>query len=108
MLLATSEPYSVVLPYRRSASISILYEPEDVYSGHHVWWGVRCRFVRIYIGLPVLEPPTPRPFVLRALLPLRDVEDTVPFLRLGCNFLTDYGARVELQSAPASGHLLIP
>jgi hypothetical protein len=105
--LATSEPYSVVLPIRRSEGVAIACDEEPACRDTHVWWGVPCRFVRVYLGLPVIEQSTPRPFVLRALLPLRDVEDVAPGIRLGAEFLYANHARVELESAPARGRLLI-
>ncbi len=108
MLLSTGDPYSVVLPFESEEGLSIYAEEETECDDEHVWWGVPCRFVRVRIGLPVLEQSTPRPFVLRALLPLNDVEDALPFVRLGGNFLRDNQARVELEAAPSLGRLFIP
>jgi hypothetical protein len=45
---------------------------------------------------------------LRALVPLQDVEDTIPYLRLGGEFLHANRARVELDSDPWAGRLIIP
>jgi hypothetical protein len=108
ILLSTGDPYSIVLPYKNREGLSIFAENETACQDTHYWWGVPCRFVRVRIGLPVLERSSPRPFVLRALLPLRDVEDVAPFVRLGGNFLYDNHARVELESVPSRGRLLIP
>jgi len=108
ILLSTGDPYSVVLPYESEERLSIYAEDETGCEDTHYWWGVPCRFVRVRIGLPVLEQPFPRPFTLRALLPLRDVEDALPFVRLGGNFLYDNHARVELESVPPRGRLVIP
>src|SRR5262249_60426112 len=107
-LLATGDPYSVGLPYENEEGISVYAEEETACEDTHYWWGVPCRFVRVRIGLPVVEQAFPRPFTLRALLPLRDVEDALPFVRLGGNFLYDNHARVELESGPSRGRLLIP
>lgn len=64
--------------------------------------------VKVRIGLPVIESPTPRPFTLLALLPLRHVEDTPPFLRLGTEFLMTHRASVRLTTNPARGEMVIP
>jgi hypothetical protein len=53
----------------------IIYDEEEECQDTQFWWGVPCRFVRVVIGLPIVERPTVRPFSLRALLPLEDVED---------------------------------
>jgi hypothetical protein len=105
-LLASGEPYSVVLPTHED-EFTVIYE-EEASAEPYIWWGVPCRFVRLYFGLRVLERPTPRPFTLRALLPLRDVEDTIPFIRLGAEFLYANQAGVELESVPWRGRLIIP
>jgi hypothetical protein len=107
-LLSTGDPYSIVLPLQGKHGFSIFYEEETTCEDTHIWWGVPCRFVRIRIGLLVLEQAFPRPFTLRALLPLRDVEDVAPIVRLGANFLYDNHARVELESVPSRGRLVIP
>lgn len=107
-LLSTGEPYSVVLPFIQEDDVSIICEEETACQDTHVWWGVPCRFVRVRMRLPVEGATIPRLFVLRALLPLREVEDVPPFIRLGGNFLHDNRARVELESDPWQGKLIVP
>jgi hypothetical protein len=107
-LLSTGEPYSIVLPFLRGNGTSIVCEEETACQQTHVWWGVPCRFVRVRMRLPVVGATMPRPFVLRALLPLREVEDVPPLIRLGGNFLYDNSAQMELDSNPWQGRLLIP
>jgi hypothetical protein len=87
VLLSTGEPCSIVLPFLRGNGTFIVCEEETAYQETHVWWGVPCRFVRVRMRLPVVGNSSPRLFVLRALLPLREVEDAPPFIRLGGNFL---------------------
>jgi hypothetical protein len=53
-------------------------------------------------------PAALRPFDLLALLPLAEVEDVPPFIRLGAEFLHANRASVELSSCPCAGRLVIP
>jgi hypothetical protein len=106
-LLSTGDPYSVVFPLTQPQSLGIVCEDVE----HTVplsWCGVPCRLVRIRIGLPVVDSPSPRPFTLLALLPTEEVEDVPPILRLGAEFLTAHKASVRLFSAPCTGDLIIP
>jgi hypothetical protein len=108
VLLSTGEPYSIVLPFVRGNGTFIVCEEETACQETLVWWGVPCRFVRVRMRLPVVGTAIPRLFTLRALLPLSEVEDVPPLIRLGANFLHDTSARVELDSNPWQGRLLIP
>jgi len=107
-LFSPGEPYSVVLPFLGESGTFIVCEEETACQQTHIWWSVPCRFVRVRMRLPVVDAALPRPFVLRALLPLREVEDVPPLIRLGGNFLLDNAGRVELDSNPWQGRLLIP
>jgi len=107
-LLSTGEPYSLVLPFLGEDGTFLVCEEETACQETHVWWGVPCRFVRVRLRLPIVGSSNPRPFLLRALLPLREVEDAPPFIRLGGNFLYDNAARVTLESDPWQGKLIIP
>jgi hypothetical protein len=107
-LLSTGEPYSIVLPFLSGNGTFIVCEEETACQETHVWWGVPCRFVRVRMRLPVVGASIPRRFTLRALLPLEEVNDVPPFIRLGGNFLYDTAARVELESDPRQGRLIIP
>ena len=87
-----------------------LFPSYDVvnFSAPLSWCGVACRLVRVRIGLPVAGNPAPRPFKLLALLPLGEVPDVPPFIRLGAEFLQANRASVQLSSAPCAGQLVIP
>ena len=89
------------------AHLVAVYEPVN-FSAPLSWCGVACRLVRVRIGLPVAGSAAPRPFSLLALLPLGDVEDVPPFIRLGAEFLNVNRASVQLSSTPCEGQLVIP
>ena len=106
-LLSTGEPLSVVMPVSSRGRLSIITEAVD--HGYPLsWHATPCQLVRVRIGLPVAGSPTPRPFKLLALLPLREVEDVAPFLRLGAEFLHANRVSVRLSSSPCEGRLEIP
>jgi len=106
-ILSTADPVSVVFRPTRRTPAQVVCEriPHDAPLS---WFGAPCVLVRVRIGLPVVGNPTPRPFSLLALLPLRRVRDTPPFLRLGTGFLVAHRATVRLTSSPARGELVIP
>jgi len=106
-LFSPGDPYSVVLPFRNKQGIRIITDPVVV-SATPSWYGVPCQFVRLRIGLSVVASDSPRPFHLLALLPLREVEDVPPMIRLGAEFLHANGASVHLSTNPAQGQLVIP
>lgn len=106
-ILSTADPISVVFGTTRRTAARIVYERID-HDAPLSWFGVPCVLVRVRLGLPVLGSPTPRPFSLLALLPLRRVKDTPPFLRLGTEFLYAHGASVRLTTSPPRGELIIP
>jgi hypothetical protein len=106
-LLSPGDPFSVVFPYRDPEGRTIVYEPVVV-SAPPSWCGVPCRFVRLRIGLPVVGSSSPRPFRLLALLPLAEIEDIPPMLRLGAEFLHANRASVSLSTTPCEGQLVIP
>ena len=106
-LLSPGDPFSVVFPYRAPEGSVILYDPVAV-SAPPTWFGIPCRFVRLRIGLPIAGSSSPRPFRLLALLPLAEIEDVPPMLRLGAEFLHANRGSVSLSTTPCEGQLAIP
>jgi hypothetical protein len=105
-LFSPGDPYSVVLPYQEEEDVRIIADPVPVSAPS--WYGVPCQFVRLRIGLPIVGSSAPRPFRLLALLPLEEIEDVPPLLRLGAEFLHANHASVSLSTTPREGWLLIP
>jgi hypothetical protein len=97
----------VVLPYRDPEGSTIVYDPVAV-SALPSWCGIPCRFVRLRIGLPIVGSSSTRPFRLLALLPLEEVNEVPPMLRLGAEFLLANRASVSLSTIPCQGQLVIP
>jgi hypothetical protein len=95
------------LPSRDKKGLRIIIDALPV-SAPPSWHGVPCQFVRLRIGLPVVGSSLPRPFHLLALLPLAQIEDVSPMLRLGAEFLHANRANVSLSAAPWEGRLVIP
>jgi hypothetical protein len=106
-LLSPGDPYLVVFPVNLPPNLAAVYDVVN-FSAPLSWCGIACRLVRVRIGLPVAGSQTPRPFQLLALLPLGQVEDVPPFIRLGAEFLHANRASVELSSSPCAGKLVIP
>jgi hypothetical protein len=105
-LLSTADPISVVFPLN---SEDLLARSDFVDHPYPLsWHGIPCALMRVRIGLPVLGSPIPRPFKLLALLPIEDVEDVPPFIRLGAEFLQANRVTVQLSSSPCEGRLVIP
>lgn len=105
-LLSPGDPVSVVLPFFSQGETRIVCE-ETPYQ-ELSWFGVPARLIRVRLGLPVVGRSEPRPFTLLALLPLREVEDVPPLLRLGAEFLYSQRAEVHLSADPCEGRLIIP
>lgn len=106
-LLSPGDPFSVVFPVNLPPNLFAVYDMVN-FSAPLSWCGVACRLVRVRIGLQVVGSPVPRSFQLLALLPLGEVEDVPPFIRLGAEFLHTNRAGVQLSSAPCMGQLVIP
>ncbi len=106
-LLSPGDPISVVFPREDEADVHIVTESVP-YPSDLSWNGARARLVQIRLGLPVLERPDPRPFRLRALLLLEEVEGVSSLLRIGAEFLHAYRAEVRLSADPCEGRLIIP
>jgi hypothetical protein len=61
--------------------------------------------------LPIAENPGElRKFSLLTLLPKMELEDAVPYIQLGAQFLREYEVQVALDGSPPreGGHLRIP
>jgi hypothetical protein len=106
-LFSPSDPYSVVFPLRRVGPLRAFAELAPL-AVVPTWFGSPCTPIYVRIGLPVVGQSIPRPFRLLALLPLQDVDDAPPLLRLGAEFLQATGANVELTANPCEGRLIIP
>jgi hypothetical protein len=106
-LLSPGDPFSVVFPLNASSEIQVA---RDLIDHRYAlsWCGVPCGLVRLWIGLPIAGTDTPRSFRLLALLPIHEIEDVPPFIRLGAEFLHAKRASVQLSSSPCEGRLVIP
>ena len=106
VLFSPGDPVSIMLPNRKQGQPPILIRPTPYRELS--WLGVPARLAWLGIGLPVVGSDTLRPFRLLALLPLQDVEDVPPVIRLGAEFLHAHRADVHLSAATGEGRLVIP
>jgi hypothetical protein len=109
-VLATSEPFSVLIPSLRDPIDPVIL-PEPHWQGPVPdWQGIPCRIGRAELWLPYGDSLTLRPFSPLVLLPERDPPQWLPYALLGVQFLTEYHAAVSLPCAPGGGpgQLTIP
>lgn len=106
-LISPGEPYSVLPPSFQSDPVKVINQ-EVACDPPPSWFGVPCKFVRVRMGLPMSGSSIPRLFWLLALLPVREVEDMPPYLRLGAQFFDANNASLALSWEHGSGELVIP
>ncbi len=101
-----------VMPASVTERFDLEIAPERGWKGQvPSWCGVPCRVGRVTIWLPIIEGPGPlRALSLLALFPREEVEDALPFVQLGTQFLLEHGAQLHIDySSPAGeGRLIIP
>jgi len=110
VILATGEPFSVILPSIRDR-LDLEIKPAPGWQGFApTWLGVSCHVGQVTLWLPIQETPGQfHSFSLLALLPQQDVPDAPPFIQLGVQFLLEHHVQVVLnETATGANRLVIP
>lgn len=109
-VLATEEPFSVLIPSLRHAIDPVISAEPRWQSPVPDWQSIPCGIGRVELWLPDGDPFILRSFSLLVLLPERDPPQWLPYVLLGVQFLMEHHATVSLHCGPngSQGQLVIP
>lgn len=110
VILATGQPFSVILPTIRNL-LDLEIAPAPDWKGvAPTWLGVSCHVGRVTLWLPIQEiAGRLHSFSLLALLPQQDVPDAPPYIQLGTQFLLEYHVQAVLDgTTTGNSRLMFP